>query len=348
MWFVTRIYYYAEEKEQLVLDCVRPLFKTLQEEGLITQGYFLRRWQRGPHICLYLQSEPSQLALVQARIEAVVSGYLTSHPSRRILREEEVRSNYERLASLEKVSGPLFPLRADNSLVFEDDDMQAAPYGGQVGLDLMRMFLSESTPIVFRLLEQTQDNKAALLSQFFSWMLLTAASLGDIRKTYISYRSHAEGFLNGYDPKGRLRQQFDQQYEKQAAALRNMAQSYLTATQGERGELDASWQQLLERFVPQLQQAILAGSINLPLPVPKKGSEEWQRMSKFHQMAYSIPRLLDYMYTPAFATRRFLLNLLYEVMLQCGIRPLEKCFLCYMVASAVEDATGTPWEALMK
>ncbi len=332
MWMVARIYFYDEQKHHLLLFCIRPLLTALYQQALIDQAYFLRRWQRGPHICLYCHTKTAHLPALESTITTSVSSYFASHPSTRILREEEVRVTYERLAVLEEITGPVLPLQPDNSICFEADDVLAEHYGGSKILDLVRLFLSQSTLLIFELLERTQENKSALLSQMFSWMLITASCLGDIHHTYITYRSHIEGYLYHFDRDHSLRHHFKKQYEKQAAILRSRLQPYLLLPHPPGNDLDERLRELFLNVRLQLQQAINEDNVRLP--------PRGRAPSPFHQAARNLPGMENYLHSAEFTLRRILVNLLYELMLQSGIRPIEKCFLCYVVASSVEEAIG--------
>src|SRR5579859_5249305 len=119
MWTLARVYYYAE-KEALLLNCIRPLLQELQEQGLVDQGYFVRHWYQGPHIRFYLHTTSAQLDALQTTVTTAISAYFAQYPSQRSLPEAEIRATHERLASLEKITDPLFPLQPDNSIVFEE------------------------------------------------------------------------------------------------------------------------------------------------------------------------------------------------------------------------------------
>jgi hypothetical protein len=339
MWILVRIYYYAEQKEALLLNCVRPLLEELQQQGLVDQGYFVRYWYRGPHIRLYLRTTQEHLDALKTAVTAATDDYFSRHPSQRILREEDIRATHERLAEVEKVKGPLFPLQPDNSITFEDPGFDAAIYGGETGLKLANLFYARSTPIVFRLLELVEQDRSVLLPQVFNWMLITVAHLGGgLRMSYISYRSHSEGFLHGFDGKGRIRERFEHLYDHYSTQWHQNVEHYLNPSYIPVHELDGAWNDMLEAYLPYLRHAITEQQLLLEIPNMTSSN-----VSAFHRETLQLPWISAFVSSHHYTIRRLLLNLLYETMLQVGIRPVEKMFLCYSVARSVEEVTGVSW-----
>ncbi len=344
MWIIVRIFYYENDKTPLLLLAVRPLLRALKEDGLIEKGYFSRHWHRGPHIRLYLQTSAEHMEGIQAKVKEKIGAFLASTPSRRVITEEAVRARHEQLAAHEYISGPLFPLLPDNSIDYARDESNDFMYGGATGFELARDFYSHCQPLVFDVIERGRSERSMLLSQAFSWMLITANWLENLRISYISYRSHAEGFLYGFDHKGTLRLHLKQQYKNQAETLIAMVKPHLDAYYTGGNDLDIRWRESIEMYGKPIGAAIDAGNIRLPL----FNEPDQDGMSLFHQASYNQPWMQEFTRSNLFHKRRFILNILYEILLQIGITPLEKIYLCFALANAVEEATGTPWQMLLK
>src|SRR5699024_7529776 len=73
--YSANIYYYAENKDALLLDCVQPL--TLELGPRLRHVYFLRHWLRGPHVKLCLAGDAAAVReLIYPRVRAAVERYL--------------------------------------------------------------------------------------------------------------------------------------------------------------------------------------------------------------------------------------------------------------------------------
>ena len=50
--------FYSEPWKNLLVESVHPLLKKLFDENLINQYFFIRYWEKGPHIRLRLKRKP--------------------------------------------------------------------------------------------------------------------------------------------------------------------------------------------------------------------------------------------------------------------------------------------------
>jgi thiopeptide-type bacteriocin biosynthesis protein len=76
--------YYAEPWEEFLLEGVEPFVRTILEEGLAEQFFFIRYWEKGPHIRLRIKGESTLLqAEVKPRLETYFRRYFKEKPSQR-------------------------------------------------------------------------------------------------------------------------------------------------------------------------------------------------------------------------------------------------------------------------
>lgn len=76
--------YYAEPWEKLLTEAVAPFVKQVLEEGLAEQYFFIRYWERGPHIRLRFKGDPEVLEkTLRQRLQAWFEGWMKEHPSER-------------------------------------------------------------------------------------------------------------------------------------------------------------------------------------------------------------------------------------------------------------------------
>ncbi|MCA9936298.1 MAG: thiopeptide-type bacteriocin biosynthesis protein, partial [Anaerolineales bacterium] len=76
--------FYGKLWEDLLTQAVRPFVDDLFIQGQISQFFFIRYWERGPHIRLRLKGQPSALQNhVKPALEATFTDYFTKYPSER-------------------------------------------------------------------------------------------------------------------------------------------------------------------------------------------------------------------------------------------------------------------------
>jgi hypothetical protein len=170
----------------------------------------------------------------------------------------------------------------------------------------------------------------------------------------MSYRSHAEAFLNTFDHDGAIRAAFDRRYRAQAEAMRSLAAPYLAPAGAAASGAAEGWLALLEDLHPRIMRGVTTGRIQPPGDYPARAAAVGRsrvyggdrRPSRFHELAGRNPTSLAYARTPGSLARRFLINLVYHAVLQLGVTPLQKFLACHLVANAIDDLTGTSWQAV--
>ena len=76
--------YYNEPWEQLLTDAIHPYVKTVLTTGIAQQYFFIRYWDRGPHIRLRFKGDPKIInAVLQPNLEEHFLNYYDSRPSHR-------------------------------------------------------------------------------------------------------------------------------------------------------------------------------------------------------------------------------------------------------------------------
>jgi hypothetical protein len=342
--YSANIYYYAENKADLLLDCVQPL--TLELAPQLRHVYFLRHWLRGPHIKLCLAGDAATVReLIYPRVRAAAERYLAERPSRAVVDRARLLGLHQELALRERETGPLTPLAADNSVTIEALDRRLHVLGSEAAADLLAEFHHAATPLAFEALELVRRGKS-LQSLAFDLLVATAhAEWPDIRRGFISYRSHAEGFIvQATDPAAR-RALCDGQYRAQADVLKQRLHRIVDAV--ERGQpalpVVSPWLALLRRFRARAAHAIATGEIGFSATAPRRGEgstwgPELLQHSPFHRALQHNPGRLEFMREDlGFLGYRLMLNYLYLFLGRVGILPFERFLSCYLVAAAVED-----------
>lgn len=355
-WLTYHLVYYAPEKEGLLLDGAAPALQRLQADGLILAAYCLRHWRQGPHLIINLQPAPGAEAAAAERLESDLRRYLEAAPSTVPIDPAAILALHRKLAALELESGPLEPLRPDNHL-------ERLPYqppfavAGAAGSEAAAAFYTAITPLLLELMAETRGDPAARLSHLLQMMLTVAAVAGDLQYSHLSFRSHAEAFLNRFDPTGEQRGRFEANVMRNQASLVAMVEQVaeLVATGEGEGRL-GRWARLLAQQFDHLEPLIAAGAIKLPDQAYIAGQAE--RLGAAPHLAGDPSRfhrhlLQSELYQRAASSTRFLamrclVNWLYSSLALTGITPLERFRLCYMLSRAAELGTGTAWSHLVQ
>lgn len=346
-WFSIHIYYYDEQKDQLILDCVQPLFRAVREQ--CASLFFVRHWAQGPHLRLRFLCSPDQFANhIQPLAEKEISSYLGTHPSTTVLNEDQLRPVYENLAQQEMERGPILPLLPDNSLHTLPYDRRLHVLNSPLLAELLEDFYCQTNNLTFEMLTYIRQGHN-LLSLSLDLLYTTAQAFKEVPITdgYLSYRSHADAFIISCAQPQAVRSLFEQKYRAQAAALTQRLPHLLGALERKdtRFSFMLSWSQVMQHFwartIPLLQSGQIDGMPHLEdndRPTFTGLAGENLEQSAFHQQLESNPEYKDALYADTrFQCYRLMLNMLYLHLSRLGVRSVERFMLCYLAANTVEQ-----------
>ena len=218
-WRSVHVYFYDENKTDLVLDAVRPLFEKLSPH--VAAAFYVPHWLRGPHLRLNFLTEPQVFAeVVRPSVDEVIGQFLARQPSTATPDTRKMLAEHERLAELERESAPLQPLLPDNSIHEAAYDQRLDVLGSMEAAELLADFYVATTPLTFDMLEYVRRG-GQLLGLSFDLMVTTAHALSGIgfERGFVSFRSHAEAFLCWWSEGRGLRPAWERHYKKHAADL---------------------------------------------------------------------------------------------------------------------------------
>ncbi|GAA4874115.1 thiopeptide maturation pyridine synthase [Saccharopolyspora cebuensis] len=346
-WRGLQVYFYAEDKDDLLLDCVRPLFGRVaaRTERLL----FTRHWLRGPHLRLAFRA-PDDTVVPTAERE--ITRYLAAHPSTARVDERALLATHRRLAEQEQEPGPLTPLHPDNSVQHAPHDRRVPVLGGAAAAALLEDFYHETNDTAFDMLAHVRAGGDRLVLAL-DLMLATAHALWPgIDRGFISYRSHAEGFIvRAADPAAR-RAFCEERYRAQSLLLRERLTAVLACLDGGGGDVPfiTDWVAVLARYRAAAEPLIGSGELSFAAAQrsPEQGGAErrgWDEgmlaHSTFHQLLQGEGgRMEQLQRDPAFLGYRFALNYLYLHLNRIGLRPVERFLLCHLISDAVEEHYG--------
>jgi thiopeptide-type bacteriocin biosynthesis protein len=248
--------FYAEPWDQILVDLVKPLAESMQQQGKVEKFFFIRYWEKGPHLRLRF--------LVNAGFEQDVKAQLTEEVGK-YLREKP--SNYESEAYAE--AALQYEWYPNNSLQWIAYEPEVARYGGPHALPVAESLFQCSSYTVLEVMAETQDwdYDAALGSaiqmhlafvhaagmskleaaEFFGWIfqswlpMAVSQTLGDEEKEKALYA---------------VVEVFDRQFEEQKSVLLPFVQAFwdsMDAPQEYEDDWVQAWIKGSKETVDQLQ-----------------------------------------------------------------------------------------------
>jgi len=328
------------------------LFARIGEHGV--RAYFVRHWRRGPHLRLNVEaSAQAASTVVLPAVEEIVGGYLRAHPSVADLDPERLLPLHEQLAELEADSGPLLPWYPDNSVQQAAYDGELPVLGNEQAVQLLADFYVDSTPVAFQMIERVRQRATSRLGGAFDLMVATAQTFSPagITRGFLSFRSHAEAFLNTWPEGEDLRPRWDRHYTQHADTLAARVRAVIAELDGQAGSAGQAasvidhWVRVMTPFPQRAQQLLAAG---LTLGLRRSDDQEqhagiWEPLaaqSPFHRALTATPNWAQMQDADWFLRYRLVLNYLYLHFTRLGLTPTERFLLCHLTANAVEDSYG--------
>ncbi|GEM46895.1 lantibiotic dehydratase C-terminal domain-containing protein [Deinococcus cellulosilyticus] len=346
-WRTLRVVHHAPDKDLLMLGLYSALHQ-LKAEGLLDGFYLQRHWLNGPQVQVHVRPFPGQEEQVRERLITHAST-LVEQGSPLELDETTYLKKYAQTAAAELVTDPLLPLYPSGTVLWGPLLMRERMFGGEFNARVARSFFA-STQSVLEVALQPEVASRGKLMQFARWMFGFAGAfrgLGEDQycsttSVALSFRSHAEAYYhNGGNA---LRSQFEAKY---TACQDVLQKAYQEATTDPAPDLRWLIQNLRSAY-QWLFQARLTGEMVMPTlqdyeglkPQVAEGAEfrEYSFSPGHQELADPDSELSRLLREPEVEVRRLLINLLYNHLVTAGARPLDRFFLCEMVARTIEEA----------
>ncbi|MEV4252307.1 thiopeptide maturation pyridine synthase [Spirillospora sp. NPDC049652] len=338
-WHAAHIYYYEPDKTNLILDGVRPLLDELK--AIAPDAYVLRHWRRGPHLRLNLRTDPGTWTnTVQPAINDTIGGYLTRHPSTARIDQQAALVQHRFLARSEEERGPLTPWFPDNSIQYAPYDDRRHVLGDAEAAEMLSGFYTDSTPLLFSMLEHVRSgHDTAELIGLGLMLATTATALPPLTRSFVSYRSHAEGFIARCADPDATRARLDDYYRAHRTELTARVRTVMAALE-ERAPAPppfiAEWADLIANYRDRATQLIAQGK--LIQPSSYDADHAAQRPSEFHRLMFGNRAYHRAVFEdPAFCRYRVLISYTYLQIHRLGLTPPDRFRLCHLAANAVED-----------
>jgi AcrR family transcriptional regulator len=341
-WYSAHIYYYEPDKDALILEGIRPLVHRLRP--VVESVYLVRHWRQGPHVRLHVRTDAHTWAsVVQPQVEDIIGGYLRAHPSTAVLDERAELPMHLLLAEREQEIGPLSPWYPDNSIQYLPYDSRLHVLDHQEVADLVAGYLSESTEPLFAMLEHVRSGADTKELLGVSLMLATSHTLAPpITHSFVSYRSHAEGFLFGSSDPAATRTGFDEYYRAHRKVFTDRVRAVIATLEGRHDDPPVpfvrEWAALVRIHADRAKPLIRHGLVYPKTPAPQPDDPP---RSEFHQMMFGNRTYRERVFDdPRFHRYRVGLNCTYQQINRLGLAPAQRMRTCHLAANAVEDVYG--------
>ncbi|MFG3055914.1 thiopeptide maturation pyridine synthase [Kitasatospora sp. NPDC048239] len=352
-WRSIQVRYYAEDKDDLILDAVRPLFRRFA--GEIGRPYLTRHWRRGPHLRLnFTATEEDWQGTVLPGAQLGLAEYLLGSPSTTVLDQRAHFAAHRRMAQAQDEQGPLFPWHPDNSLQHEPYEDRLHVLGSRQLADLLDDAYAASCEQLFSALERVRgghdSRRGIALDLMFAFARVSAPAITDGSG---SYRAHVERFLTHCRNPSAVRAALEVEYRARRPALERRLTAVLDTLDGDGQVPFVRWWTRHTAEVRAAAEPLLeSGLISLdrggaPPVEPPEGLTEGPSSADGSGAAVDL-LLLD----PAcpqevlagvrHQSHRLAVNVLCSHLDRLGIGPRQRFVLCHLAANTVEDLFGAP------
>ncbi|WP_309114232.1 thiopeptide maturation pyridine synthase [Saccharothrix sp.] len=332
-WHCVHVQYYDPDKDGLILDAVRPLFDDLRPHA--ERLHLARHWRRGPHVRLFVKTDPGRWTrVVKPRIDTVIGEYLAAHPSTTVPDPARALAQHRLLARHEQEHGPLTPWLPDNTVHEQPYDPRLHVLRSPETAELMAEFAADSTPLLFDLLAQARVGARKELLALELMPATSATARPPITRSFVSYRSHAEGYLHACGDPDAVRTAFEGHYRTHRQSFVDCTREVLATP----GPFARAWAALCREYGPRVQPLIGQGLVFAPTPAEPPAITPRAPM---HAMMFGNRAFRQAVFAnPGFLRYRFLLNCTYLQINRLGLTPYERMRTCHCAANAVEEIHG--------
>ncbi|XEC96272.1 lantibiotic dehydratase C-terminal domain-containing protein [Paenibacillus tarimensis] len=370
MWKSIRVYYYDDNKEDLLLNGVGPIFRTLRDGYGVTRQAIRRHWKFGPHLELLIDTAQTGEDRFDRELLPFIRGglesYLEASPSTRSIDPDAYAQISRKLGAWELEPGPYEPLYPDNSIAVGPSSDKSDVLNGQEPQKALRTFYAETAGFILEGVERTKGNEAARYSLIVQLMAVTGSLFPEdgLLRGHLSYRSHVEGYVHQFRDRQAVRKQFADCNSRfgrhMLLAVRNVTEYTDSGMYIGADPLLRGWSAAAKRLYERAYDLSLDGRLNASTGHYKEiakrlGGEavaRWDEgaengeMSDFHRRLLHAEGKERFFQSPSFAAYRIPVNGLYALMPLFGITPHVKHLLCELISTAVERLYGTTWQEL--
>ncbi|MFE4589776.1 lantibiotic dehydratase C-terminal domain-containing protein [Streptomyces laurentii] len=310
-WLSCHVFHHGDT-DPLIAECLLPLVDDLRRAGRVERHFYLRHWERGPHVRLRMRVPAEHHDAVRAETERRVLDYLGRRPGPVDTDPARLRDALRRLSELEHGDSSDVAVRTPeppNSLRWIDYQPELAKYGGPEGVAIAEDVFHAGSLLTGQVLRLVGDDRARM-GIALQLLLLASRALGfgpDERAVFLrTYQERWSGYVT--DP--RVLASWDRQYRlqrEQYAALLDGLDAGDPVGKG----LGAYWERTLVQALERLRPLVETGRV-------------W-------------PAETDPAAPPVVALAALVSQFLHTTNNRMNVRPQGECFVAYLASRAAED-----------
>ncbi|GAA3653877.1 lantibiotic dehydratase C-terminal domain-containing protein [Streptomyces fenghuangensis] len=316
-WLSCHVFHHGDT-DPLLTDLLLPMVDDLRREGRLLRHFYLRHWERGPHVRLRMQVPAEHEDDVRDEAERRITAYLERHPGPDDTDPDRLREALRRLSELEHGDASDDRLRTPeppNTVRWIDYRPELAKYGGPEGVEIAEDVFHAGSLLAGQVLRLVHTDRARL-GIALQMLLLAARALGfgpDERAVFL--RTYHERWA-AYVTDKRLLAAWDAQYRLQRETYTALVAD-LDAGEPIGKGLGERWERTIGDALERLRPLVASGRV-------------W-------------PAETDRSAPPAVALAALVSQYLHTTNNRMNVRPQGECFVAYLAhRAATEQAASRP------
>lgn len=270
--------HYNSDPHWLLKEGVAPAIRALRERELVSQYFFIRYWEQGPHVRLRLQTSAEKQHESCEVAQSIIGGYLRRRPSVFRFPTRHMPPSFSQLFVAEYGEQELhrkygesgqIPFAENNHIAQVAYSPEYSRYGGEHGVTMAERHFQVSSDHVLRCLAMENGHDfRVILGRGYRLMLCTCLAL-------LPARTDQFQFLESYQRQwnaliGSLTDvvgvQFGRKYKASKAALDCSTKACLELAEGlvEGRPEERDWFSHVENLRHELENAFAEGLLQLP------------------------------------------------------------------------------------
>ena len=309
VWLSCHVFYH-DDSDRLLTELLLPMLAELRQRGLVQRQFYLRHWERGPHVRVRTQTLPAHQAEAREEIERRVTNYLAKHPGGTDTDPSRLTTALRRLNELENGTGAtVSAAEPPNSLRWIDYRPELAKYGGPQGVAVAEDVFDTSTVLAGEVVQRVGEGRVRL-GVALQFLLLAARALGLTETQRTVFFRHYHERWRSYVPDAVLIDAWAHQYAAQRDTYRHMLDDLKHGRPLGRG-LGRRWEDLIADAVGRLRPLV-------------ERREVWPA-----EVEPSAPQFV--------ALAALVSQYLHTTNNRMNVRPQGECFVAYLAHRAAVD-----------
>lgn len=337
----------------LLLDAALPAARGAAQSGVT--AHIERHWLHGPHVRVRLRGPASAVGAAVGPIRSRFTEHLATRPAPLPVDPAELLARSVVAGRAELVPGPYEPIHPHGTVRAErpDETALAALLGSAAAVGHRRRLMAGALDAVEASAQELRDGgdtAGARVRVALAAMTAHAAQYPQgVAAGSISYQSHVEDFLYRTDPDGRLRARFATVWRRTGVRVTDAV--HRMSRDDPPDALHAAWSAWSAAARDVCRPAFERGEIPL---VPGDGyrdrarqlddaatAEQWDpdRRTGYSDFHRRLERGWPERIAADFGPYRFATNVLYPVLVVCGVTPIDRYLAGYLISEATRRAT---------